>query len=130
MNFWKAYEEMRNGKRVALPELPKNCWIERGQVTTFGTPYWDIILVKSPSKWESLKLCDRLLRSEDWILYETDEDIEWFVQPMIPRIIYPVVCSRCNKAITTFETMNHEGEKICCPGCGFKIKLTYGGRSN
>jgi len=111
MNFSAALEAMRAGKKVRLPEMPKNYWIERGEINTFMTPYYELVLVKgNVRKWDYLKIPYRILISEDWELVLPEVKLktsEYFI------------CPEC-------ETKNygfHLDDGIStCEKCGLKVR--------
>ena len=73
MKFGKMLKAIKKGKRVRLPEMPPNYWVALGDVSWGGNAplYKDIILVKGHiSKWESLRLCWRIIDSNKWVVIE------------------------------------------------------------
>lgn len=118
MDFGQALQAMKEGKKVRLPELPKNYWIVADDISWGGMSplYKDIILVKGNiKKWESLKLCWRILNSEEWEIVEDIKTAE----------VHTTTWYKCPYCKYDLEVPLRFGEIIKCQSCHENVKLVW-----
>ena len=69
MRFGKMIKKAKGGAKFRLPEMPENSWVMLGDIQWGGGHplYQELVLVNgSPAKWETLRLCWRILDSKEW----------------------------------------------------------------
>jgi len=119
MNFSAALEAWKAGKKLRLPEMPENYWIERGEINTFMTPYYELVLVKgNVRKWDYLKIPYRILISEDWELVDEYPKVELKTYFECPR------CNQISHFDAEFLLVDPKGRDIVeCGHCRNKVEI-------